>query len=195
MDVADQSVRAHRHARLPRDRKNANAVEFANEQRRRLRTPSRRRRPQGGLLPALLPTRSDRGYPPVSWNWATFFFGVFWFLYRRQYRLGRGTRAGRVARGHPGRTGGPGGLPRAGTTLQLAFLIAVLGVYVPLTANGLYYRWVTARVQQAKAEFAFDPKRQLEFLTLRGGPNLAAPLLGFLATVMVTFLRPAGMLQ
>lgn len=138
---------------------------------------------------------ADRGYPPVSWNWATFFFGVFWFLYRRQYRWAAGLAlaallvavlAGQVALA---------GYPALGTTLQLAFLIAVLGVYLPLNANGFYYRWVTARVQQAKAEFAFDRERQLEFLALRGGPNLATPVLVFLAIVMVTFLRPTGMLQ
>ena len=66
---------------------------------------------------------------------------------------------------------------------------------MPLNANGFYYRWVTARVQQAKAEFAFDRERQLEFLALRGGPNLATPVLVFLAIVMVTFLRPTGMFQ
>lgn len=34
-----------------------------------------------------------------------------------------------------------------------------------------------------------------ELLALRGGPNLAAPLLVFLVIVLVTFLRPTGMLQ
>jgi len=71
---------------------------------------------------------ADRGYPPVSWNWATFFFGVFWFLYRRQYRWAAGLAlaallvavlAGQVALA---------GYPALGTTLQLAFLIAVLGL-------------------------------------------------------------------
>ena len=137
----------------------------------------------------------ERGYPPASWNWATFFFGVFWFLYRRQYRSAAGLTlaallvallAGQVA---------IAGFPGLAATLQLAFLVAVLGIYVPLTANGFYYRSVTARVQQAKAEFAFDRKRQLEHLALGGGPNLAAPVLVFAAIVLVTFMRPAGMLQ
>lgn len=138
---------------------------------------------------------ADRGYPPASWNWATFFFGVFWFLYRRQYRWAAGLAlaallvamlAGQVA---------IAGYPGLGTTLQLAFLIAVHGVYAPLNANGFYYRWATARVEQAKAEFAFDRERQLEVLRLRGGPNLAVPLLLFVAIVLVTFVRPTGMLQ
>ena len=138
---------------------------------------------------------ADRGYPPVSWNWATFFFGVFWFLYRRQYRWAAGLALAALLVGLLAGQVALAGYPGLGTTLQVVFLVAVLGVYAPLNANGLYYRSVTARVEQAKAEFAFDHKRQLEVLTLRGGPNLAAPLLLFVAIVLVTFVRPAGMLQ
>lgn len=138
---------------------------------------------------------AERGYTPASWNWATFFFGVFWFLYRRQYRWAAGLTLAALLVGVLAGQVALAGYPGLGTTLQVVFLVAVLGVYAPLNANGFYYRWATARVQEAKAEFAFDRKRQLEYLALRGGPNLAAPLLVFVAIVLVTFLRPAGMLQ
>ena len=27
----------------------------------------------------------ERGFPPLSWNWPVFFFGILWFLYRKLY--------------------------------------------------------------------------------------------------------------
>ena len=136
----------------------------------------------------------ERGYAPLSWNWATFFFGVFWFLYRRQYRWAAilmlaallvGILAGQLA---------VAGFAGVGTAVQLAFLIGVNCIYAPLHANGFYYRWVSERIARAKAEFAFDRKRQVDVLAVRGGPNAAVPALLVAALLLMTFLTPAGML-
>lgn len=135
---------------------------------------------------------AERGYAPVSWNWATFFFGVFWFLYRRQYRWAAGLMLAALLIGILAGQVALAGFPGFATVLQLALLIGIYGIYAPLNANGFYYRWATARVAQAKAEFAADRERQIEALTRRGGPNLAAPLLVIALIVLLSLLNPPG---
>ena len=145
----------------------------------------------GGFYLPYFRRASERGYAPASWNWAAFFLGVFWFLYRRQYRwaavltlaaLLAGILVGQIALA---------GFPGLATVMQLALLIGI-AVYAALNANGFYYRWATARVAQAKAEFTADRQRQIEALTKRGGPNLALPLLAFALIALVTIVSPPG---
>ena len=137
----------------------------------------------------------ERGYAPVSWNWATFCFGLFWFVYRRQYRWAAGLALAAILVGVLVQQVAIAGYAGFGTVLQLAFLIGVNGVYLPLNANGIYYRSVKERVERVQSRFAADRKRQIEVLMLRGGPNPIAPVLVLGVVVLMLSLGSADIPQ
>ena len=133
----------------------------------------------------------ERGYAPPSWNWPALFLGVFWLLWRRQYRwagftmlLGVGTSI--VSSLVAEKTGSPN------TADLVAFLLGFpyLGIYLPLKANGIYYQWCSQMIADAKNQ-ATDPEKnqdQKAWLESRGGVNQALPLYLLLAFVLLTLL-------
>ena len=137
----------------------------------------------------------ERGYAPMSWNWAAFLLGVFWLLYRRQYRWAAVLMAAAVLTAILAGQIALAGYPGVANAVQVAFFIGINVIYVPLNANGIYYRWVRLRLDAVKAEFAFDHDRQRTALTERYGPNRTAPAILALALALVmTLSAPAGML-
>ena len=129
----------------------------------------------------------ERGYAPKSWNWAAFFLGVFWFLYRRQFRwaailtfaaLLASVLAGQIS---------VAGFPTLALYAQLAFAVGLNHIYVPLNANGFYYHWVRRRVEAVKAGLPLDRGRQTAALA-RLRPNIHVPLMIFAVLVLLTML-------
>ena len=148
--------------------------------------------PRTGFYLPYFQRAEQRGYQPVSWNWATFFFGVFWFLYRRQYRWAAGLALAALLIGILAGQVAIAGLPGLATFLQVALLIAIHGVFAPLKANGFYHQWVAERVAQAKTAHAYDREQQLAFLAKRGGTNLPAALVVFGVILFVALAPGAG---
>ncbi len=134
--------------------------------------------------------RADaRGYAPLSWNWATFLFGVFWLLYRRLYRwaamLVLGIFLISIVTGQIALAG----YPALATAAQLLLVTGVF-VYLALHANGIYYRWVVERIEAVRKEFAFDRERQRTALAERGGPNVHVPMIIALVLLLLLVLAP-----
>ncbi len=138
--------------------------------------------------------RADaRGYAPVSWNWPVLFFGLFWLLYRRQYAwagisilfsMALGLLAGGIA---------TAGYVQTGNWLYTAGLIGFLGIYLPLHANGIYYRWCRTVVAAAKEQLPGQRDQQLDALGRMGGPN--RPLLLAMIIIMLLTMTLGGPLQ
>ena len=119
--------------------------------------------------------RADaRGYAPISWHWPVFVVGLFWLLYRKQYRFalivfGIPYLAAFVA------TAIESVLPGSGRPL-LAIGVGAFGfVWLPLNANGIYYRWVRQQIDRARSEFPGQVDAQLRHLEGRGGVNGQLP--------------------
>ncbi|MCR9276528.1 MAG: DUF2628 domain-containing protein [Pseudomonadaceae bacterium] len=135
----------------------------------------------------------NRGYAPISWNWPVLFFGLFWLLYRRQYTwagisvlfsMSLGLLAGGIA---------GAGYEQIGNWLYSAGLIAFLGVYLPLHANGIYYRWCRTIVDTAKQQLPGQREHQLDRLATMGGPN--RPLLLAMVIILLLTMSLGGPLQ
>ena len=130
--------------------------------------------------------RADaRGYAPLSWNWATFLFGVFWLLYRRMYRWAAMLVLGLLLLGFVTEQIALAGYPALATVVQLLVAGGVF-IYMALHANGIYYRWVSARIEAVRKEFVLDRERQRQTLAERGGPNVHLPLI--IASVLLLLL-------
>ena len=136
----------------------------------------------------------ERGYAPKSWNWAAFFLGVFWFLYRRQFRWAAIlTLAALLAALLAGQIS-VAGYPTLAFWVQLGFAICLNHIYVPLNANGFYYHWVRQRVEAVKAGLPLDRGRQAVALA-RLRPNIQLPLMIFVVLLLLTMLAspPPGL--
>lgn len=132
--------------------------------------------------------RADvRGYAPISWHWPVFVIGLFWLLYRKQYRFAL------IVFGLPYLIAMIAALvdtvlPGSGRPL---LVIAVFGfgfVWLPLNANGIYYRWANAEIGRARLEFPGQPDAQARYLEARGGVNGQLPyiiLIGFMVMSML----------
>ncbi len=119
--------------------------------------------------------RADaRGYAPISWHWPVFVLGLFWLLYRKQYKfalivLGIPYLAALIA------AAVDGVLPGSGRPL-LAVAVGAFGfVWLPLNANGIYYRWVRQQIERARGEFPGQIDAQLRRLDSLGGVNGQLP--------------------
>jgi len=132
--------------------------------------------------------RADsRGYAPISWHWPVFVIGLFWLLYRKQYRFAvivfvapylMAIVAALIDTVLPG-TGKP-----------LAWLgaVAFAFVWLPLNANGLYYRWSREQIARARLEFPGQVDAQERALEARGGVNAQLPyvvVIGFIVMMLM----------
>ena len=130
--------------------------------------------------------RADqRGHAPKSWNWAAFFLGVLWFLYRRQFRWAAGLTAASVLMTMLAVQIDIAGLPNLAAFLLLAFSVGLYGVYVPLHANAFYYQWVRLHVEAMRRRAPQDRERQMRVLAAACRPNLHFPLLAFAAVMLL----------
>ncbi len=137
--------------------------------------------------------RADaRGYPPISWHWPVLFFGVLWFAYRRMYRWAIAAfllpqLTAFVA------AGADQLMPGAGRPLLLVTLIGFYAVWLPLVANGLYYKQAQRLIHAARSLKEGDEQGQLALLQARGGVHAQLPLLLVVALTAITMLM--GMLS
>lgn len=101
----------------------------------------------------------------VSWNWAAFFMGIYWMVYRKMYfKAAAFFLLSMVA----------SSTPYIGAILNLAVLVGV-GVY----ANALYLDHVNESIKITK----ISPEDKEEIISKRGGTNL--PLALMLYTVVI----------
>lgn len=117
-----------------------------------------------------------RGYAPLSWNWPAFLFGFFWFLYRKLYLWALVVfcyptfamlLAGAVANVWP----------NAYQPVLLTLIFGFHMIYLPLNANGIYYRWARREVGRARNAHPGQPAAQIEQLAAVGGCNTNLPFL------------------
>jgi hypothetical protein len=132
--------------------------------------------------------RADqRGYAPISWHWPVFGIGLFWLLYRKQYRFalivfGLPYLAALIAAAIDSV------LPGSGRLLLLTAVAGFGFVWLPLNANGIYYRWVRSEIHRARIEFPGQVEAQRRALEARGGVNGQLPyivLIGFMVLSML----------
>ena len=130
--------------------------------------------------------RADkRGYAPKSWNWAAFFLGVLWFLYRRQFRWAGGLTAASILMAVLAVQIGVAGLPNLAAFLLVVFSIGLYGVYIPLHANAFYYEWVRLHVEAMRRRAPQDRARQMRVLAAACRPNIHFPLLAFAGLMLL----------
>ena len=131
--------------------------------------------------------RADaRGYAPVAWHWPIFFLGVFWLLYRKQYRFAL------IAFALPYfalllATVINTAVPGSGGPLLWIFVGAFGFGWLPLKANALYYQWARHEVDMARALMPNQPAAQEAHLEQRGGTNDQLPLIVFAVLLLATF--------
>ena len=61
-------------------------------------------------------------------------------------------------------------------------------VWLPLNANGIYYRWARNEIERARIEFPGQVDAQQRYLEARGGVNAQLPyliLIGFMVMSML----------
>ncbi|WP_159565956.1 DUF2628 domain-containing protein [Budvicia diplopodorum] len=114
---------------------------------------------------------------PKKWNWAAFFLGVFWFIYRKMYLyaaiyLGAGLALTAVQ----GLLGLPEGFTNA---VSLA-----LGVAAAMLANGLYKTHIDKNIAETLS--MVKGSETIPVLKAKGGTNLIGALVcGVLLVIVV----------
>jgi Protein of unknown function (DUF2628) len=130
--------------------------------------------------------RADsRGYAPISWHWPVLFVGLFWLVYRKQYRFAL------IAFALPYlaaivTAGVERALPGSGEPLFVTFVVGFGLIWLPLNANGIYYRWVRNEIHSAQTLMPGQTAAQLAQLQLRGGTNQQLPLIMLGVFLIVT---------
>lgn len=134
-----------------------------------------------------------RNYAPLSWHWPAFFLGFLWLLYRKQYQWAC------IAFFFPYLaavlSAAPALVGIKGIALEtfFALIIAFRAVWLPLHANGIYYKWARRRVAAVGEKLPGRRAEQLEALERLGGTHRVAPwALGtaLLALSAATMLAP-----
>jgi hypothetical protein len=131
----------------------------------------------------------DRGYAPISWHWPVLFVGLFWLLYRKQYVFalivfalaGLATTVGALI---------DSAMPGSGWPLPTLSIVGFSFVYVwlPLHANGIYYKWARKEIARAKVEYPGQVDAQTRYLEARGGVNAQLPYLVLIGYIVMSML-------
>jgi len=130
--------------------------------------------------------RADgRGYAPIAWHWPILFIGLFWLLYRKQYRFAL------IAFALPNfaailATAINAALPGSGEPLLVVAVGGFGFVWLPLKANALYYQWARHEVDVARALLPNQPAAQEAHLQKRGGTNDQLPLIVLAVVLLLT---------
>ena len=136
----------------------------------------------------------QRGYAPLSWHWPAFFLGFFWLLHRKQYQWAC------IAFFYPYLAAALSAVPALlgleGLALETFFLLLVAfrAIYLPLNANGIYYKWARQRMEAVREQQPGRVTAQASALSSAGGTHRIAPwALGaaLLAMSAATVLAPA----
>ena len=105
----------------------------------------------------------------ISWNWAAFFMGIYWMIYRKMYfKAGAFFILSLVA----------SSTPYIGWILNIADLVGI-AVY----GNALYLDHVSGNLKKAKI---FFPDTQDLFAEEKGGTNLSFAIVAYIIQVIVT---------
>ena len=105
----------------------------------------------------------------ISWNWAAFFMGIYWMIYRKMYfKAGAFFILSLVA----------SSTPYIGWILNIAVLVGI-AVY----GNALYLDHVSGNLKKAKV---FFPDTQDLFAEEKGGTNLSFAIVAYIIQVIVT---------
>ena len=105
----------------------------------------------------------------ISWNWAAFFMGIYWMIYRKMYfKAGAFFILSLVA----------SSTPYIGWILNIAVLVGI-AVY----GNALYLDHVSGNLKKAKI---FFPDTQDLFAEEKGGTNLSFAIGAYIIQVIVT---------
>ena len=131
--------------------------------------------------------RADaRGYAPISWHWPALCFGMLWLVYRRLYPWALALFAApyvamlvAAAAEH--------WMPGSGAPVQWTLVLGLLGVWLPLNANAIYYRYARGAVAAARLLHPGNVAAQTALLSSRGGvrPQLPLVLLGVMLMLML----------
>lgn len=106
-----------------------------------------------------------------SWNWAAFFMGIYWMVYRKMYfKAGAFFILSLVA----------SSTPYIGSLLNVAVTVGI-GIY----ANALYLDHVKGSIEKAKILFPHEKETILKKL---GGTNLPLALGLYLVVIFTLFL-------
>lgn len=127
----------------------------------------------------------ERGYTPISWNWPGLFIGLFWLIYRRNYRwaliyfavmpaiaICTSLLVGVIDED-------------SSRKLQLICIGLFQIAYFPLHANGIYYKWAQAELLKAKQLHPANLEQQIEYLSNRGGTNPNVMFMGLTILFML----------
>lgn len=91
----------------------------------------------------------------ISWNWAAFFMGIYWMIYRKMYFKAAAFLLLNIIATNT---------PHIGIYLNTAVLVGI-GIF----GNALYLDHVEEKIEKAKIIF---PHNKEEVLAKRGGTNL-----------------------
>ena len=107
----------------------------------------------------------------ASWNWAAFFLGVYWMVYRKMYfKAGAFFILSFVA----------SSTPYIGVILNFAVLVGI-GIY----ANALYMDHINGSIKKVEMLFSGDKEATIKKL---GGTNLPLALGLYVIVILVMFL-------
>lgn len=96
----------------------------------------------------------------VSWNWASFFLGSLWLLYRKMYVWGVLMMV----------------VSMAATLSGVPFSWLILGILTGMFGNKLYLEETRKRIIEIKS-ITGDLNRQYEMMRSKGGTNLTLPII------------------
>jgi hypothetical protein len=125
-----------------------------------------------------------RGYAPIAWHWPALFFGILWLAYRRLYPWALALFAAPYIAGFVAALAEQA-WPGSGAPLLWTIVLGLLGVWLPLYANALYYRHAIGAIAAARTRHPGDSDAQRAWLATRGG---ALPLLPFVVLALAFLL-------
>ncbi|HAG43216.1 MAG TPA: hypothetical protein DCL31_07435 [Clostridium sp.] len=114
----------------------------------------------------------------VSWNWASFFLGSLWLLYRKMYVWGTLMIA----------------VSMAISWMGIPFGWLLLAILAGMFGNKLYLEETRKKIIEIKT-ITSDLNSQYQMIKSKGGTNLALPItiavIGFLITIFLIILGTA----
>lgn len=116
----------------------------------------------------------DNSSKRSSWNWASFFFGGFWFIYRKMYGLGAAMIAIQFFLELIGALSG----------FSLLFVL-ILKVVLGSCANSIYKSRVESDLRQVKD--VEEPKKSL-FIKKRGGVSFGAVIVSYVLVRVLDYI-------
>ncbi|MEJ5173293.1 MAG: DUF2628 domain-containing protein [Hydrogenothermaceae bacterium] len=119
----------------------------------------------------------------ISWNWAAFFFGLFWLGYRKMYPHAFGLMIFSLILQYVQKVVNTDPVVVALTNLSISIILGMFGNY-------LYYEYTKSKIQEIQTKFADENTRDLEIVR-NGGESLstaiAVGLMYIIASSMIEY--------